>query len=196
MTPPWGRRDRKPRSSQMDSAPNPALAHPTAHPMRRRQPSPGFTLLELLVVVAVIGLLAAFVGPRLFGNVSKSEITAAKAQIEAFLRALESYRLDTGKFPEAALGLQALIVKPADLKGALLRYLEYSGRLNSLRNKIVSALIYPAILFTRAVIVFLLAFVVPRFATVYRGARGANCLSCRDCCWAGARSLRPIPTSW
>lgn len=82
--------------------------------MRRRQPSPGFTLLELLVVVAIIGLLAAFVGPRLFGNVSKSEITAAKAQIEAFSRAIESYRLDTGKFPETALGLQALVVKPAD----------------------------------------------------------------------------------
>jgi len=74
----------------------------------------GFTLLELLVVVAIIGLLAAFVGPRLFGNVSKSEITTAKAQIEAFSRALESYRLDTGKFPDTALGLQALVVRPPD----------------------------------------------------------------------------------
>jgi general secretion pathway protein G len=74
----------------------------------------GFTLLELLVVVAIIGLLAAFVGPRLFGNVSKSEITTAKAQIEAFSRALESYRLDTGKFPETAQGLQVLVNKPAD----------------------------------------------------------------------------------
>lgn len=72
----------------------------------------GFTLLELLVVVAIIGLLAAFVGPRLFGNVSKSEITTAKAQIEAFSRALESYRLDTGKFPDTAQGLQALITQP------------------------------------------------------------------------------------
>lgn len=74
----------------------------------------GFTLLELLVVVAIIGLLAAFVGPRLFGNVSKSEITTAKAQIEAFSRALESYRLDTGKFPETAQGLNALVVRPPD----------------------------------------------------------------------------------
>lgn len=76
----------------------------------------GFTLLELLVVVAIIGLLAAFVGPRLFGNVSKSEITTAKAQIEAFSRALESYRIDTGKFPDTALGLQALVTKPADVQ--------------------------------------------------------------------------------
>jgi len=74
----------------------------------------GFTLLELLVVVAIIGLLAAFVGPRLFGNVSKSEVTTAKAQIEAFSRALESYRLDTGKFPDTAQGLQVLVVRPAD----------------------------------------------------------------------------------
>lgn len=81
-------------------------------PYIRRQA--GFTLLELLVVVAIIGLLAAFVGPRLFGNVSKSEITTAKAQIEAFSRALESYRLDTGKFPDTSLGLQALVVRPAD----------------------------------------------------------------------------------
>ena len=75
----------------------------------------GFTLLELLVVVAIIGLLAAFVGPRLFGNISKSEVTAARAQIEAFSRALESYRLDTGRFPDASQGLQALINRPADL---------------------------------------------------------------------------------
>jgi general secretion pathway protein G len=58
--------------------------------------------------------LAAFVGPRLFGNVGKSEVTTAKAQIEAFARALESYRMDVGKFPDTSLGLQALVTAPPD----------------------------------------------------------------------------------
>ncbi|MCX9155713.1 type II secretion system major pseudopilin GspG [Niveibacterium sp. 24ML] len=82
-------------------------AHPEQH---------GFTLLELLVVVAIIGMLAALVGPRVFGHVSKSEITTAKAQIESFSRALDAYRLDVGSYPDAAQGLQALRTAPAGLK--------------------------------------------------------------------------------
>ena len=74
----------------------------------------GFTLLELLVVVAIIGLLAAFVGPRVFGHLGKSEVTTAKAQIEALVRALDAYRLDMGNYPDSAQGLQALVVRPAD----------------------------------------------------------------------------------
>ena len=74
----------------------------------------GFTLLELLVVVAIIGLLAAFVGPRVFGHLGKSEVTTAKAQIEALVRALDAYRLDMGSYPDSAQGLQALVVRPAD----------------------------------------------------------------------------------
>ena len=74
----------------------------------------GFTLLELLVVVAIIGLLAAFVGPRVFGHLGKSEVTTAKAQIEALVRALDAYRLDKGNYPDSAQGLQALVVRPAD----------------------------------------------------------------------------------
>ena len=73
----------------------------------------GFTLLELLVVVAIIGLLAAYVGPKYFGQLGKSEQTLAKAQIESFHRALASYRLDTGSFPSTEEGLGALTVKPA-----------------------------------------------------------------------------------
>ena len=61
--------------------------------------SAGFTLLELLVVVAIIGLLAAYVGPRYVSQLGKSEVTAARTQIEALARALESYRLDNGNYP-------------------------------------------------------------------------------------------------
>lgn len=79
-----------------------------------KSPQFGFTLLELLVVVAIIGLLAALVGPRVFGHISKSEVTTTKAQIEALSRALESYRIDVGHFPDATQGLQALVVRPSD----------------------------------------------------------------------------------
>jgi len=73
----------------------------------------GFTLLELLVVIAIIGLLAAYVGPRYFAQIGKSEVTTAKAQIDAFSKAVDTYRLDTGKFPTTEQGLNALITAPA-----------------------------------------------------------------------------------
>lgn len=73
----------------------------------------GFTLLELLVVVAIIGLLAGFVAPRYFGQVGKSEVTTAKAQIDALEKALDQYRLDTGRYPSSELGLKALVDRPA-----------------------------------------------------------------------------------
>jgi len=76
----------------------------------------GFTLLELLVVVAIIGLLAAYVGPRYFSQLSKSEITVAKAQIEAFAKALDQYRLDTGHYPTTEQGLAVLFTRPANEK--------------------------------------------------------------------------------
>lgn len=72
----------------------------------------GFTLLELLVVVAIIGLLAAYVGPKYFGQLGKSEQALAKAQIDSFQKALASYRLDVGRFPSTEDGLQALVVGP------------------------------------------------------------------------------------
>lgn len=73
----------------------------------------GFTLLELLVVVVIIGLLAGFVAPRYFGQVGKSELAVAKAQIDALEKALDQYRLDTGRYPPTELGLAALVDKPA-----------------------------------------------------------------------------------
>lgn len=77
-----------------------------------RRPVAGFTLLELLVVVLIIGLLAGFVAPRYFGQVGKSEINVAKAQIDALEKALDQYRLDTGHYPTTELGLVALVQRP------------------------------------------------------------------------------------
>jgi general secretion pathway protein G len=72
----------------------------------------GFTLLELLVVVVIIGLLASYVGPKYFGQIGKSKTQTAKAQIDAFDKALEQYRIDVGHYPSTAQGLVALQVAP------------------------------------------------------------------------------------
>ena len=74
----------------------------------------GFTLIELLVVVVIIGLLAGFVAPRYFGQVGKSEVAVAKAQIDALEKALDQFRLDTGHYPSSEQGLKALLDRPAN----------------------------------------------------------------------------------
>ncbi|MDC6294312.1 type II secretion system major pseudopilin GspG [Ralstonia pseudosolanacearum] len=80
--------------------------------LNRMQEAHGFTLLELLVVVAIIGLLAAYVGPRYFAQLGKSEVGVAKAQLQAFEKAVDQYRLDTGHFPTTEQGLKALTSAP------------------------------------------------------------------------------------
>jgi general secretion pathway protein G len=77
----------------------------------------GFTLIEILVVVIIIGLLAALVGPKLFGKVGIAKQSAAKAQIELFGTALDTFRLDIGRYPTAEEGLKALREKPSGVEG-------------------------------------------------------------------------------
>jgi general secretion pathway protein G len=72
----------------------------------------GFTLLELLVVIVIIGLLAAYVGPKYFAQLGKSEVTVAHAQIEAFEKSLDTFRLDVGRYPTTEEGLGALMAAP------------------------------------------------------------------------------------
>ncbi len=72
----------------------------------------GFTLLELLVVLVIIGLLAGLVAPRFFNQIGKSETQVARAQLDSIEKALDAYRIDTGRFPTTAQGLAALFTKP------------------------------------------------------------------------------------
>ena len=75
----------------------------------------GFTLLELLVVIVIIGLLAGLVAPRYFDQVSKSNTKIARAQIESLGKALDQYRLEVGKYPNTEEGLTALSTRPQNL---------------------------------------------------------------------------------
>ena len=74
----------------------------------------GFTLLELLVVVVIIGMLVGYVGPRYFKQIGKSQVTVVRDQFHAFGQALDHYRLDTGHYPTSEQGLAALMDKPAN----------------------------------------------------------------------------------
>lgn len=82
--------------------------------VRSRKSAGGFTLLELLVVMVIIGLLAGYVAPKYMAQVGKSEIKAAKAQIDSLEKSLDQYRLDTGHYPSQQQGLAALVSRPTD----------------------------------------------------------------------------------
>jgi general secretion pathway protein G len=82
--------------------------------MPRTRPH-GFTLLELLVVMVIIGLLAAYVGPKYFSQIGKSEVKTARAQMVGLEKALAQFRLDVGSYPTSEQGLKALITRPGNL---------------------------------------------------------------------------------
>jgi general secretion pathway protein G len=83
--------------------------------IRHRRPRSGFTLVEMLVVLAILVLLVSMVVPRIIGSQKRADINAAKAQIGLFKSVLEKYALDCKKFPTTEQGLSALVSKPADL---------------------------------------------------------------------------------
>jgi general secretion pathway protein G len=83
---------------------------------RRNRGRAGITLIEMLVVVTIIALFAALVAPRMFKQSDRAKVTAARAQINSFMTALGSYKLDTGIFPSTEQGLQALRTPPPNLE--------------------------------------------------------------------------------
>ncbi len=97
------------------------LLAPTSAPqrLRRRIKAPrssgGFSLIELMVVLVILGLLAGLVGPQLFGNVDKANVRTADTQAKMLKAALQTYRLDMGQYPTTAQGLAALVSPPTNV---------------------------------------------------------------------------------
>ena len=81
----------------------------------RRSGEDGFTLVEMLVVITIIGLIMGLVGPRVLNYLSESKVKAARIQIESLSSALDLFYLDNGRFPSSAEGLSALVQRPANL---------------------------------------------------------------------------------
>ena len=88
------------------------MKSPHHNPGSSRHHARGFTLMELLVVVVIIGLLVALVAPRYFQQIGKSERTAAANQIDALRKATDAFRMDVGRFPRVEEGLSVLVQKP------------------------------------------------------------------------------------
>jgi general secretion pathway protein G len=82
---------------------------------KRTRLEAGVTLIEMLVVVTIIALFAALVAPRLLQKADAAKVTATQAQINGFMTALGTYRLDTSTYPSNEMGLQALRIRPQNL---------------------------------------------------------------------------------
>ncbi|MCB2053521.1 MAG: type II secretion system major pseudopilin GspG [Geminicoccaceae bacterium] len=85
--------------------------------MRAARAADGFTLVEILVVLVILGLLGALVGPRVLGYLSSAKSDTAELQIENLAQALDLYRLDTGRYPSSQDGLAVLVSAPSDAAG-------------------------------------------------------------------------------
>jgi general secretion pathway protein G len=81
----------------------------------KRQGERGFTLVEILVVITIIGLIMGLVGPRVLNYLTESKVKAAKIQIESLASALDLFFLDTGRYPSGSEGLAALVQRPGSI---------------------------------------------------------------------------------
>ena len=92
---------------------SPSLAHRTRQRLAARARSAGFTLIELMVVLVIIGVLAALIVPNVLDRADDARSTAARTDVTNTMQALKLYRLDNPRYPTAEQGLQALVVRPA-----------------------------------------------------------------------------------
>lgn len=98
------------------SSPTPCPpCRPCRTPRRRRRREGGYTLVELLVVITIIGLIVALVGPRVLNYLGDSKVKTAKIQIQGFASALDLFYLDAGRYPSTAEGLNALVQRPGGI---------------------------------------------------------------------------------
>lgn len=81
--------------------------------VRKKALQSGFTLIEIMIVVVILGILAALIVPKVMGRPDEARIIAAKQDVAALMQALKLYRLDNITYPTTDQGLQALVVKPA-----------------------------------------------------------------------------------
>lgn len=92
------------------------MSRPPLPSFRSRRAVQGFTLLEMIVVLVIIGLIMGLVGPRLFSQADKAKVQTAETQVRMLRGALETMRLDIGRFPQQEEGLRLLTEKPSDPK--------------------------------------------------------------------------------
>src|SRR5438046_295039 len=94
-----------------------SVAERRPRPRKRRAGERGFTLVEILVVITIIGLIMGLIGPRVLNYLTESKAKAAKIQIESLASALDLYFLDAGRYPTTSEGLTALIARPSSTTG-------------------------------------------------------------------------------